>query len=754
MPESAASVSDQASRAWDVLCAQVDQFVRAWEAGGAPPDVASYLPVDSPNVRRMTLVELVKVDLEERWKSSATRLRLEEYVQRFPELAADGGPPCDLIYEEYHVRRQAGDKVDANEILTRFPNRAAELRRLLGEADQARSASLLGTARLPALSPGDRLDDFDLLAILGQGTFAAVYLARQRSLARMVALKVSRDRGDEPQTLAQLDHPHIVRVFDQRVLTTPPVRLLYMQYVSGGTLEPVVREVRSGGPSAMSGSRLLNIIDRALADRGEQPPDGSSLRRRLVRATWPEVVCWIGARLADALDYAHRQGVLHRDLKPANVMLTAEGSPKLVDFNTSYCSKLEGATPAAFFGGSLAYMSPEQLEAYHPSHSRQAAELNGASDVYALGVLLWEMLCGRRPYTDGELDDDYLVAVSAMAQRRRQGLPPEASLRLPVDAPEGLAEILLTCLAPEPGDRFASGSRLARRLEVCLEPRLRRLVHVERTGWRSTAARHSWAGLLVAGVIPNVVASLFNIAYNATELVGSMGPAAKAIFKWQLATVNPIAYTAGVVIVTWLAWPVIRAVWRIARTQRRPSGVHPAHVRALWLGDITAWVTGLLWAVSGVVFPAWLAAGSIQLDRAQYVHFMSSQVVFGLLAATQSFFAVTGLVSRVFGPLLLPGDTVDAPAADRVRHLARRARRVFALTVSIPMLAIVPMVFVDTDRVAFLVLAVLGLAGNWLAYRLSQEIQADLDALARAHTPAEAAAQASDGSEAFWTASR
>ena len=76
-------------------------------------------------------------------------------------------------------------------------------------------------------------------------------------------------------------------------------------------------------------------------------------------------------QLAQALDYAHQQGVLHRDVKPANVLLSAEGSPKLADFNISFCSQLEGATPAAYFGGSLAYMSPEQLEACNPDHDRK-----------------------------------------------------------------------------------------------------------------------------------------------------------------------------------------------------------------------------------------------------------------------------------------------------------------------------------------------------------------------------------------------
>ena len=115
-------------------------------------------------------------------------------------------------------------------------------------------------------------------------------------------------------------------------------------------------------------------------------------------------MCWIGARLAAALDYAHNRGVLHRDIKPANVLLAADGSPKLVDFNVSFSSKLEGATPAAYFGGSLAYMSPEQIEAYNPDHDRKPDELDGRSDIFSLGVVLWELLTGARPFGDDRLE--------------------------------------------------------------------------------------------------------------------------------------------------------------------------------------------------------------------------------------------------------------------------------------------------------------------------------------------------------------
>ena len=107
--------------------------------------------------------------------------------------------------------------------------------------------------------------------------------------------------------------------------------------------------IRRLPPSMRSGSRLLEVIDQALAERGESPPSDSPLRHRLAGATWPQVVCWLGSRLAAALAYAHQRGVLHRDVKPANVLVAADGTPKLADFNISFSSKVDGATAGGLF---------------------------------------------------------------------------------------------------------------------------------------------------------------------------------------------------------------------------------------------------------------------------------------------------------------------------------------------------------------------------------------------------------------------
>ena len=302
-----------ASVIWQQLSDQINALIAAWEDGGEPPNLAEFVPASPPALRRLTLLEAVKVDLEYRWKDPRWHKTIEQYVVDFPELASDGGTPCDIVYEEFHVRRSAGESVTLGDYCRRFPTRADELRRLIPVDSTEHATTLMtGGRRVPVFEAGQRVDDFDLLVSLGKGAFATVFLARQVSMQRMVALKISADRGFEPQTLAQLDHPHIVRVFDQRQLAKPKLRLLYMQYVAGGTLQGVIEHARGAPPSLRSGRTMIEAIDAALERRGESPPGDSLTRYRLQNVSWSEIVCWIGSRLAGALAYARARRVAPR----------------------------------------------------------------------------------------------------------------------------------------------------------------------------------------------------------------------------------------------------------------------------------------------------------------------------------------------------------------------------------------------------------------------------------------------------------
>src|SRR5579872_331831 len=346
---------------WDAVAERLEAFASAWETADGPPNLAAFLPAEPNQIRCILLVELIKFDLDSRLQRGLDR-SLEDYAREFPELEL----PADLLYEDYQLRRRAGQTPDPQEYYKRFPERAEELARLLGVTDMVRSTAVAQVRRIVSVQAGEKIDDFDLITQLGEGQYAKVFLARQRSMQRLVALKVSAAEGAEAQTLAQLDHPHGVRVYDQRILKEQGVQLVYMAYLPGGTLLDVLALVRKVPIAQRTGRTLLEAIDAVLLRRGEIPPHASPVRQQWAERDWPTTVCALGAKLAAALDYAHRRGVLHRDVKPANVLLAADGEPLLADFNVGCCTKLDGAGPVALFGGSLAYMSLEHLEAFDP----------------------------------------------------------------------------------------------------------------------------------------------------------------------------------------------------------------------------------------------------------------------------------------------------------------------------------------------------------------------------------------------------
>ena len=274
--------ADPATVALYQVAERVDALAEAWQGDDLPPDLAQFLPTKPAGLRRLVLSELIKVDLEYRWLHHELPKRVEEYLEDFPELAASGEIPCDLIYEEFQIRGQAGEAVSPEEYYERFEKQAERLRRMMTiGADHLGSTTIVAGQRGTDIDVGQQIDDFDLLVKFGKGSFGSVYLARQRSMQRLVALKISRDRGVEPQTLAQLDHPNIVRVYDQRVLADRKLQLMYMQHIPGGTLQDTLEGVRETVPDMRTGKIVLQSIDRALDRHGDSPPQDSGTRRRL-----------------------------------------------------------------------------------------------------------------------------------------------------------------------------------------------------------------------------------------------------------------------------------------------------------------------------------------------------------------------------------------------------------------------------------------------------------------------------------------
>lgn len=569
-----------------------------------------------------------------------------------------------------------------------------------------------------------QIDDFDILAKIGEGAFALVYLARQRSMQRIVALKVSTDQSTEPQTLAQLDHPHIVRVYDQRLLPSRGLRLLYMPYLAGGTLRDVIALVKSTPTEARDGRLLLRAVDTTLVRRGEAPPTDSITRAHIAGLTWSEAVCWLGSRLAEALEYAHQHGVLHRDIKPANVLLGADASPRLADFNISSCSELEGSDACATFGGSLAYMSPEQLEAFNPEHHRTPEGLDHRTDIYSLAVTLWELLTGTRPFASSE-PDDALPTLTSMMARRESGILPAIEQTLPPGLPEGLRDILKKCLAADREERYATAGELARQLDLCLKPQARELL-LPKPGWRTAVRRHPSLALYGIGLAVNLLAAWVSIVYNKSALVDRF-PAIADTFNLLLIIINGTFFPLCMLLFWFVIRPVVRGLRHLPNSAEELAKLRH---QCLQLGPGSVRVCLWAWVVAGLLFPLAMHWSVQELPIDFHLHFLASQTICGLIAVSYPQFGVSLLALRGFYPAFVTNSKLSGDDVLRVKWLDKLQGFYLVLAGSVPMIAMGLLASIGAGNKAVLVsLSIGGVFSFAIAYWFSRAIHADCTAL-------------------------
>jgi serine/threonine-protein kinase len=347
------------------------------------------------------------------------RPHIEDFLQGVPDPER---PPLlqELIALEVEHRRRAGEAPWPQEYQARFPSLDLAGLTVLQEPGPGGDplATVVGEEKSPpddTLPPLRVVGDYELLEEIARGGMGVVYLARQRSLNRVVALKmilagklasageVQRFRS-EAENAASLDHPNIVPIHE--VGEHDGLPYFSMKRIEGGHLGQHLGQF-AGDPRSAA---------------------------RLVEAA------------ARAVHHAHQRGILHRDLKPTNILLDAEGQPHLTDFGLA--RRLEcaaGQTPSGAIVGTPSYMAPEQARG-------EGKQLTTATDVWALGAILYELLTGRPPFKAATDLDTILQVVSQ---------EPVSVRRLQPKVPRDLETVCHKCLEKDARRRYGSAQELA-----------------------------------------------------------------------------------------------------------------------------------------------------------------------------------------------------------------------------------------------------------------------------------------------------
>jgi tetratricopeptide (TPR) repeat protein len=428
---------------------------------GARPDPAALPAAGCPGA-----VELIQEMRELR--------RLDEpagawsVLARHPEVPVTKELLTDLACEEYSQLRAAGEEPDCNAFAAQFPGADTSLLKILVARefvdDNPDVLPFDLDDSLPWPKPGDWVEGFGLRQELGRGSFARVFLAQQPEVAdRHVVVKVSfSDADPEADALGRLNHPNIVPILslhrDEEVGWTA----VCMPYHGTVTLADVLERLTRGGGLPR---RARAILDAVGETRPAVPParEGAEPHALLRRGSYLDGALLLGAQLADAVAYVHEHKICHRDLKPANVLLTPSGRPLLLDFNLS-CAEESADLD---LGGSLPYMAPEQTRALLRKESGAGGGLDTRCDVYALGVILHQLLTGKHPFTPFPQGMGRRKLARWLLGRQQDGAAPVRQLNPGLD--RAVARVLDRCLAHDPARR-PSARELAEALRRALTP--------------------------------------------------------------------------------------------------------------------------------------------------------------------------------------------------------------------------------------------------------------------------------------------
>jgi serine/threonine protein kinase/WD40 repeat protein len=423
--------------------------------------------------------------------------------------------PVERLAEEFAERHRRGERPALTEYTAKYPQHAEEIRDLfpalvMMEQLKPATGATGDYAPAPETAPLERLGDYRILREVGRGGMGVVYEAEQVSLGRHVALKVLpcqalshptfRERFQrEARAAARLHHTNIVPVFG--VGECDGVRYYAMQFIQGEGLDKVLGDLRQlrdrqgalpvgvvPTETLAPGSVLPGLLTgqfaqaRAEEDSSAAGPEGSPPSASVSAAsaspgsTFPggrsdgeycRSVARLGLQVAEALAYAHKQGIVHRDIKPSNLLLDQQGTVWVTDFGLAKAEGTDDLTNAGDIVGTVRFMAPERF----------SGQTLPQSDLYSLGLTLYELLTLRPAFEDTD---------RARLIERVLHEPPPSPRKLDRRIPRDLETIVLKAIAKDPAERFASAHALAEDLRRFLADRP---IQARRTPWHERTWR-------------------------------------------------------------------------------------------------------------------------------------------------------------------------------------------------------------------------------------------------------------------------
>jgi eukaryotic-like serine/threonine-protein kinase len=422
----------------------VRQFEHLWNSTDSAPDVGAFVKQHTSS-DSAEILDVLLLDQQQRWRTEQP-IRVERYLALLPDLPGDLDWKLQLAIGEFQARRDTASPLSEQEISSRFPDLSDTLRERIRQLASDVPGDAPATPAIPdsllqtelqlkgnasstvtyitstAIGVGQK-GRYRLDRVLGEGGFGRVYLGYDEELQRQVAIKVpTKERFQKPEdaeaylaearTVASLDHSHIVPVFDVGRTQDGSIYVV-SKYIEGSTLED---RIKSGPMPERDVAQLLSTA-------------------------------------AVALQHAHDRRLVHRDIKPANILIEdSTNTPYVADFGLAI--REEDYLRETAVAGTPAYMSPEQARS-------EGHRLDGRSDMFSLGVIMYELLTGKKPFRGSSPLETLQQVISAVPRPPRE---------LVDTVPAELERICLKTLSKRASDRYATATEFAADLQEWLNP--------------------------------------------------------------------------------------------------------------------------------------------------------------------------------------------------------------------------------------------------------------------------------------------